>query len=206
MIVTSYVEGSIEQIHDLIENTEYDYVICADAGYIIAEKLGLHIDVVAGDFDSSDGNVPEHLNTMIVPVEKDDTDLQLALKLACEKNPDEIIILGGIGGRLDHTIGNIQNIVNYSDASRTITMIDPFQSITVQYPGRRTYRKRGDCRFSAFSFTPEVTGVTYEGAYYPLDDHTLTCTYPLGVSNEFLEDEITVTTESGIMLVVITSL
>ena len=206
LIITSYVEGSIEQIRDLINTLSWDYLICADGGYEIAEQLDLKIDLVVGDFDSSSGVVPEHLKTIVAPVEKDDTDLQLALKKAVEKKPKEIYILGGIGGRVDHTIGNIQNIVNFSTLVDQITLIDPFQSITVQYPGTRVYKGNKNTKFSAFAFTEKVTGVTYKGAYYPLEDYTLDYHVPLGVSNEFLDDEIQVTTKSGILIVVRTIL
>ena len=139
-------------------------------------------------------------------VEKDDTDLQLALKIAIEKGAEEILIIGGIGGRVDHTIGNIQNIVHYSTSGPRIEILDPNQSITVHHPGTYTYRGKEGMTFSAFAYTPEVTGVTYHGAYYPLDNHTLTNTFPLGISNHFLGEEITVTTKSGILIIVRTLL
>lgn len=206
LIVTSYIEGSIEQLQNLINSHSWDFIICADGGYEIAEKLNMPIDLVVGDFDSSGGIVPQHLKTIVVPVEKDDTDLQLALKLAVEKKPEKITILGGIGGRVDHTIGNIQNIVYYSSFVPYITLVDPFQSITVQRPGTRIYKGNKNTKFSAFAFTEKVTGVTYKGAYYPLENHTLDQNFPLGISNEFLKDEIEVTTKSGILIIVRTTL
>lgn len=206
LIITSYIEGSIDEIDNLLRSISWDYLICADGGYKIAEQLDLKIDLVVGDFDSSNGIVPEHLKTIVAPVEKDDTDLQLALKKAVEKKPEAIYILGGIGGRVDHTIGNIQNIVNFSKLVNEITLIDPFQSITVQYPGTRKYKGNKNTKFSAFAFTEQVTGVTYKGAYYPLTDYTLDYHVPLGVSNEFVDDEIEVTTKSGILIVVRTTL
>ena len=206
LIITSYVEGSLNEQKDLLNKLSWDYLICADGGYKIAQNLGLKIDLVVGDFDSSKGVIPTDLDTIVVPVEKDDTDLQLALKLAVEKEPQEIWILGGIGGRVDHTIGNIQNIVYYSTKNRQITLIDPYQSITVHHPGTVTYKGDKNTKFSAFAFTKEVTGVTYSGAYYPLENHTLNYEFPLGISNEFLDDEITVTTNSGILIIVRTTL
>ena len=206
LIMTSYVEGTNQEIKEHLDTLQWDFLICADGGYRIAEDLGIHIDMVVGDFDSSDGIIPEHLKTIVVPVEKDDTDLQLALKLAVEKKPEQIIILGGIGGRVDHTIGNIQNIVHYSEYVEDISLQDPFQMITVQRPGTRTYRGNKNTKFSAFAFSEKVTGVTYEGAYYPLSDHTLDYNYPLGISNEFKDEYIRVTTRSGILIVVTTTL
>ncbi|MEE1038664.1 MAG: thiamine diphosphokinase [Eubacterium sp.] len=206
MIITSYIEGDKEEINSLIKNTDCDYIICADGGYDYAMKAHITPDLLVGDFDSSKTTLPDDIETIVVPVEKDDTDLQLALKIAIEKGAEEILIIGGIGGRVDHTIGNIQNIVHYSTSGPRIEILDPNQSITVHHPGTYTYRGKEGMTFSAFAYTPEVTGVTYHGAYYPLDNHTLTNTFPLGISNHFLGEEITVTTKSGILIIVRTLL
>lgn len=211
MIITSYIEGDIEEIKDLIVNMERDFCICADGGYDYALLSGITPDLVVGDFDSSDKkfediNFEKSTETILVPVEKDDTDLQLALKLAIERGSTEIAVVGGIGGRVDHTIGNIQNLVHYSREDIEIYLVDPNQYLTVHHPGQRTYSGEKGQTFSAFAFTPEVTGVTYEGAYYPLENHTLTNTFPLGISNHFVDEKITVTTKEGILIVVTTKL
>ena len=206
LIITSYVEGTLEEIKNLIKQIDYDYVICADAGYKIAEKIGIKSDLVVGDFDSSNGDKPKETETIVVPVEKDDTDLQLALKIAQEKNAKKVVIIGGIGGRVDHTFGNVQNMVHYSEEGMEIIMVDPFQSITVQRPGTRIYKGNKNTKFSVFAHSPEVTGITYKGAYYPLTNHTITNSFPLGISNEFVSDKIKVTIKTGTLIVVRTML
>lgn len=206
MIITSYVEGSIEEIKNLIDSIDYQYVICADGGYDIAKKVDIIPDLIVGDFDSSNFKIPDDIKTVIVPVEKDDTDLQLALSIAKEKGAKYITVIGGIGGRVDHTFGNVQNIVHYSEDGTDIIMLDPFQSITVQRPGTKVYRGDKNTKFSVFAHSAEVTGITYKGAYYPLDNHTITNSFPLGISNEFLDTEIEVTTKSGILIIVRTLL
>lgn len=206
MIITSYVEGSVKEIKKLIDSIDYQYVICADGGYDIAKKVDIIPDLIVGDFDSSNFKIPDDIKTVIVPVEKDDTDLQLALSIAKEKGAKSITVIGGIGGRVDHTFGNVQNIVHYSEDGTDIIMLDPFQSITVQRPGTKVYRGDKNTKFSVFAHSAEVTGITYKGAYYPLDNHTITNSFPLGISNEFLDTEIEVTTKSGILIVVRTLL
>lgn len=205
MIITSYIEGDEQQINKLISETAADYIICADGGLKYAKKAGIAPNLAVGDFDSL-GTIPTEVSVVKVPVEKDDTDLQLALDIAIEKGAEEITIIGGIGGRVDHTIGNIQNIVHYSTDGTDIIICDPNQSITVQRPGTKTYKGCQNMKFSAFAHTPKVTGLTYQGAYYPLTNHTLTNDFPLGISNEFAEDEITVTFKSGILIIVRTML
>lgn len=205
MIITSYIEGEQCRINDLISSTPADFIICADGGLKYAQKAGVIPDLAVGDFDSL-GHDPRGVNVIKVPVEKDDTDLQLALSIAVEKGAGEITIIGGIGGRVDHTIGNIQNIVHYSANNVEINMIDPMQSITVQRPGTRIYKGCSGMKFSAFAHTAEVTGLTYKGAYYPLENHTITNTFPLGISNEFTDSQIEVTFKTGILIVVRTLL
>ena len=189
----------------LLEQVAFDYVIAVDGGYQTLLEKKVYPDAVFGDFDSL-GHAPKGDNVIKVPVEKDDTDLQLALSLAIENHAKEITIIGGIGGRVDHTIGNIQNIVHYSENGVEINMIDPMQSITVQRPGTRIYKGGAGMKFSAFAHTPEVTGLTYKGAYYPLNNHTITNSFPLGISNEFVDSQIEVSFKTGILIVVRTLL
>ncbi len=206
MIITSYIEGTREKIKTLIESIDYDFLICADGGYDIARNYDLKVDLVVGDFDSSKMQIPSNIETVLVPIEKDDTDLRLALSIASMKNPQEIFILGGIGGRVDHTIGNIQNMVQYSKNNLSIEMLDPYQSICIQYPGKKVYCGNKNTKFSVFAYSQKVTGLSYTGAYYPLENHTLTNRFPLGISNEFVDDEIEVSIDSGILVVVRTIL
>lgn len=206
MIITSYVEGTDEEIKQLIKSIDYDFLICADGGYDIAKTAGIVPDLVVGDFDSSACQKPKDIETVVVPVEKDDTDLQLALSIAVEKKAMEVTVIGGIGGRVDHTFGNVQNIVHYSEDGMDILMIDPRQSITVQRAGTRTYYGDKNTKFSVFAHSEKVTGITYKGAYYPLTDHTIYNTFPLGISNEFVDDAIEVTIKTGTLIVVRTVL
>ena len=85
-----------------------DLIIAADAGWITAQKCGLTPHILAGDFDSSD--IPTHIKNarlVRVPAEKNDTDTMLACDLAIEQGAREIRIIGGTGGRLDHTLSNL---------------------------------------------------------------------------------------------------
>ena len=86
-------------------------IIAADRGYKLAEELGIIPDVFVGDFDSFDGDIPESVEIHRSIPEKDDTDTMLAVKLAIEKGCTNILLLGGMGGRFDHTFANIQTLV-----------------------------------------------------------------------------------------------
>ena len=104
---TCYIIGA-GQVDALTLNTdESDYIIAADAGYLHLAGLTAVADLVVGDFDSMP-HKPNHPNVIVHPVEKDKTDMILALDEGLRRGYKKFIILGGLGGRLDHTFANIQ--------------------------------------------------------------------------------------------------
>ena len=85
-----------------------DLCIAADVGYQNALKLGVKIDILLGDFDSLGTPPPDkQLEILTVPAEKDFTDTQLAVQTALERGADDIVIIGGLSGRLDHTLSSL---------------------------------------------------------------------------------------------------
>lgn len=213
LIVSAYIDFSEDKNNDLyylkkrISKIDPDYIICTDSGYEIAKELELTPNLVVGDFDSSTGfsanSIPDDIEMIPVPVEKDFTDMEMALDLAVKLSPDHVNIIGGLGGRLDHTVANMQNIAHFSSDSLIINIFDSKNFMTAQHPGTRSYSSVFGHHFSAFALTEKVTGLTYSGAYYPLNNDTLYNTLPLGVSNSFIENEITVTIDTGILIVII---
>ena len=104
-IFTAYCEGDAQRAY---AHHAGDFVLCADGGWEIARGMGVRPDLVIGDFDSSaqpgDGAVER------VPVEKDDTDTMLCVKRGLAMGFDDFLIVGGFGGRTDHTLANIQSL------------------------------------------------------------------------------------------------
>ena len=89
---------------------EGSYIICADSGLCHAQKLEIAPDVILGDFDSYKGELNYDVEIIRCSPQKDDTDTLMAVKLAISRGYDDIIILGALGGRFDHTIANIQTL------------------------------------------------------------------------------------------------
>ena len=87
--------------------TAEDYVIAADRGYDSLMAYGVVPDLAVGDFDSL-GYQPDHPNVIQLPVEKDDTDMVYALRKGLELGYRRFVLLGGVGGRLEHTLANLQ--------------------------------------------------------------------------------------------------
>lgn len=185
---------------------EDDVIVCADSGLEYARRCGVVPSIVLGDFDSFHGSFPSDAEIIRLPKEKDDTDTLFAVRLGMERGVREFLIAGGIGGRLDHTLGAVQTLNWLVSRGASAAMDDGRQFLEVlQGPAEREYS--GDFRSycSLLSLSPRVTGVTLSGFRYPLTDAVLTYDFPLGVSNE-IRDPVAVLKFSEGRLAVIRSL
>lgn len=206
VIITSYIENSINFNEHI---THEDFVICTDGGYDIAVKQQISIDLLLGDFDSINSHLPKDIKIIRFNPEKDFTDLDLALKFAKKANEKHIEILGGIGGRLDHTVANLQLLSRYCDSFDTLSLIDGKNKcfmLTENNGKKITIPAEKDSYLSIFSLSETCKGVTFRGVKYPLYDHTLTQDFPLGVSNEFMENNAELSLDSGRLLIVISKM
>lgn len=103
-----YVGGSIYPENITEHPKGEDLRIAADGGYANAKRLGERIDIAVGDFDSfAKQKIDEGVELVELPAEKDLTDSQVCVETAISRGADEIIIIGGLSGRLDHTLANL---------------------------------------------------------------------------------------------------
>ena len=179
-----------------------DYVIACDRGYEYAKRDGVKPDLILGDFDSYGGALPGDVEIIRYPEVKDDTDTVAAVKLALDKEYSEIAIYCALGGRLDHLMANIQSAVFAADKGARVHFVDPDDEIFVIGAGKMALPKRNDCFLSLFALTDACEGVSVKGAKYELEGATLRNTFPLGVSNEWVDD-VQLEFEKGIMMVII---
>lgn len=182
-----------------------DFIIACDAGYRNCVPLGCKPDIILGDFDTAP--CPEKQDDVIVlPHVKDDTDTEYAAKLASEKGFDEVLLLGGLGGRrVEHTLANLCTGLGLEQHGIRAALQDERSRITFVLPGEsRRYPKKEFFYFSAFPMEGRAEGVYEKGSFYELEDAVLTAGYPLGVSNEYAEgsDCITISTRQGALVVV----
>lgn len=184
---------------------KYDYVIAADKGYEILKETDIKIDIAIGDFDSL-GYVPDDVNVKKLKAEKDDTDTMTAVRYALAGGAEEITLLGGIGGRLDHTIANLQTLSFIVNNGSVGILMDETNEVLGLLPGEYSFLKKEGYSLSTFSMTDEVTGLCEIGVKYPLDNAVLTNKFPLGVSNEINEKSAVVSFKSGILFVCISKL
>ena len=176
-----------------------DMVIAADGGYAALQALGITPHLVVGDFDSL-GYVPESEDVIRHPVRKADTDTLLAIRLGLEQGYRSFVITGSVGGRLDHTIANVQTLLFLMQHGARGLLYGDGTAVTSVRNGSITLQGKG--LFSVFALDPIVTGVQLDGVAYPLRDGVLTYDFPLGASNEFGEGPACIGAENGTLLVI----
>ena len=175
------------------------FVIAADGGLQHTEKLGIAPDAGLGDFDSL-GYTPNGAN--VFPVEKDDTDAMLAVRLGLRQGCGEFLLYGSLDGpRLDHTVANFQTLQFLADHGAVGYLIGNTTMATVVKNGKITFPAGLSGTISVFCMGPDAVGVTEKGLFYGLENGTLTSGFPLGVSNHFTGEEVTISVKNGSLLV-----
>lgn len=168
----------------LAAHTAGDLLIAADGGLKAVQAAGVTPDVVLGDFDSL-GHVPEGDNVLRWPEMKDDTDMMLAIRLGLEKGYRTFYLYGGCGGRLDHTLANLQALAFLAGQGAVGYLFEGGQTVTCVQNGVVRFPPLPEGILSVFALCGAADGVTLEGLLYPLDDGALQPDFPLGVSNHF---------------------
>ncbi len=177
------------------------YIIAADSGYSAALEMGYSPDLTVGDFDSLTGEKPSVGEVFTVGAEKDDTDTMLAVKKAFEAGFTDISITGAIGGRLDHTIANIQTLAYIKSHGGKGRLVGERDIVFLESDGTHIYKRADGMYLSLFSYGNSAE-VSISGVKYCLDRHCLENTFPLGVSNEITEPECSLTVWKGEVLVI----
>ena len=196
VIVLSYVEN-IEKIN---KNCFKGKIIAADGGNDYLNKIGIKPSVWIGDGDSS-ASVTEAEVSYKLPEEKDFTDLEAAIVYAIKEGFEKIHIIGGFGGRFDHTYGNINTIVKYIEKAEFI-IEDGDNRAYFFKPGKYIIKKDGFKYLSFFSITDKVEKLTVNNVKYPLENFDLERFTSLTVSNEILGNQGIVSFEKGILMAV----
>lgn len=178
------------------------YVIACDVGWRYAERLGLKPDLAVGDFDSAPA--PEAVPVKRVPSRKDDTDTMLAVKEALAAGFREIVILCAFGGRLDHTLANLQGgAYAVSRGAGRVRLIGADTEALVIGPEAcpLVLPRREDRSLSLFALSDRVEGLALKGTKYDGEGLALESRFPLGVSNHWTAPAAEISFRSGILLV-----
>lgn len=162
-----------------------DLKIAADGGYKNALRLGVKVDILLGDFDSvGEYKTDENVEIIKVPAEKDFTDTQLAVETAIERGADEIVIIGGLSGRLDHTLSNISILEDLSTRRIHALITDGNNRIRFINSTSTLIAKSGYKYVSILLASEKAKGVSAEGCKYPLKNAKLQRNVQYAISNE----------------------
>ena len=179
-----------------------DFILCADGGTRHALALGLTPSLIIGDMDSLPATFNLKPETFIrFPADKNETDLELAINHALTLNPEAILILAALGGRMDQTLANIALLSNCQLATRNIKLTDGVEEIFFCCTQAQIQGRSGDI-VSLIPWQGEVTGVFTENLRWHLHHETLYPDKTRGISNEMTAEVATVTITNGLLLIV----
>ena len=188
---------------DLVADKE-DFIICADGGYEYRNMLGREADMVVGDFDSL-GRVPEEENRIILPCEKADTDMAVAVSEGLKRGYRHFVLFGALGGeRIDHSIGNIQLLKYIAMQGATGEIHHEKNRFIAFSDGEITLDETLSGYASVFSLSDESRGVTIRDLKYETDNITMYNHLTRGLSNEFIGKKGRISVKDGILLVTYT--
>lgn len=161
-----------------------DYVIFCDSGLKHMKNLQMEPSLIVGDFDSHE-NPQLDVETIVLPCEKDDTDTVYAVKEAIKRGYDNFLLIGFVGARLDHTLGNVSILLYLDSLGKKGCIIDDFSKMEI-VSNEPAYIEDSYSFFSLLNISGTAKGITIENAKYPLENGEITCEYQYGISNEVL--------------------
>jgi thiamine pyrophosphokinase len=200
-----FVNGILEDIQGIRSWIKPgDLTIAADGGARYAALLGLTPDLLVGDLDSiapalRDLYMHQGVRILQHPVEKDESDLELAVQMAIQEGCSVIRILSAMGGRLDHTLGNLAPLMDPHLQGVDIRLADTRQEVLVIWHAAEIQGKAGDL-LSLLPVNGDAQGVWTEGLYYPLNHETLYPYKTRGISNVLLGESARIGLSAGQLL------
>lgn len=201
----------LEFAGSFLKNRIFDLVVAVDGGLEHLKPLGIVPHAVVGDFDTVNKEVfleyhrMERVAWEVHRPEKDETDTELAIETAIQMGAEEVTMLGGTGGRIDHMLANIHLLSGCLERRVAACMVDRQNRIYI-LDGETTFYKK-DLHGKYLSFIPlteQVLGITLTGFKYPLTRRNITIGREAGlcVSNELVEEKGIITFDSGLLICV----
>ena len=197
-----------------VENPQYlkryikdiDIVICADKGGFYAKKMGILPDLLLGDMDSIPSDVLEeyknnNVDMEVFPSEKDMTDSEIAIWRAVSLGCTQLVIMGAVGSRMDHSIANVFILKKLLEKGVNATIVNENNEIML-IKDKVELKACEGYHLSLIPLTQKVVGITTKGLKYSLNDGELEIGKSIGVSNEFEQEVAQITIKDGLLLVI----
>lgn len=204
VIVSGGKAPSLKLIKEELKDSSF--LICADSGANSLYKYDIVPDYLMGDFDSIDEEAFKYFNNCKkcsierFPSQKDFPDTELVVEKALEFKPDEIVLLGCTGTRVDHMMGSLGMLLKCLKLGVKCYIKDEFNTIQLTDKSIKLRGNRGDT-FSLHAYCNRVENLSIVGAKYKLNNYLLNIGDGRCISNEFLNDEVDITFTSGCLLV-----
>ncbi len=198
-----YTGGSVD-VSGITEHPRPDDLcIAADAGYRTAQALGERVDILLGDFDSL-GEPPssDGFELMRVPTEKDLTDTQLAVEVALDRGADDIILVGGLSGRLDHTLSTLAVLEDLYDRGIPALITDGQSRVRFLRSSSTLIARSHYTYLGIVAVDETVKGVEIKGCKYPLERATLRRSLQFAVSNEITGNVALISVRKGAVYII----
>ena len=206
IIVSGGKAPSKELLKEYIKDD--DYIVGVDKGCNILKEIEVTPNIILGDFDSIDKEVLNYYKDKNVKIEKfnaekDYTDTDLGYIKALEVNPSEIILFGVTGSRIDHMLGNIGILLKGLRENIKVTIVDDNNKMYAVNKSSLVKKEEGRV-ISFHALSDVVKNLTIKNGKYPLNNYNMTLLEPRAICNEFLDDDIYIEFDSGIILILYT--
>jgi thiamine pyrophosphokinase len=184
-----------------------DLLIGADSGARFLISHGLRPDIAIGDFDSVSAEELAGIRNCsgqtiaCDPIDKDYTDTEMAVRHSLDLRPSELVLLGALGTRFDHSLANVHLLALAAEHNVRATIIDEYNKITLATE-HVIIHKQGYPNVSLLPLSLQVTGITLTGFQYPLTDAALTIGQSLGISNVLTDPTGTIQLREGLLLII----
>lgn len=184
--------------------TPNDFLIAVDGGLRYFTQFNLQPNLIIGDLDSANPDQVDQFKSQGVevqqyPIEKDETDLEIALQAALSLEPERIWVIAALGNRLDQSLANIFLLTSPNFENRDIRLVDGTQEVLLVRKSTIVTGNPGD-RLSLLPLNGPVTGIRTTDLYYPLDHETLYPDQSRGISNKMTAEKATITIDQGLLL------
>ena len=183
-----YIGGHAYEQYVLEKPQKEDLVIAADAGLLTARRMGVKVDIAVGDFDTlGEPDVEKGTRVVRLPAEKDVTDTQYAVTLALEEGVREIVFVGSLEGRLDHTLsllGVMESLWDRKEGRVFATATNGKNRVRFLRDSGTILPRSQYRYFSLIAADETVKGITLDGCKYPLKNGRISRRHQWAVSNE----------------------
>ncbi len=196
-----------DYINKIVATGSYDYIICSDGGANHAYNMNIVPDYIIGDLDSINKNIIEYYKNKSVkfekfPTKKNETDTELCIELSDKLKAKEIHLIGALGGRIDHTIANINLLYYIRKRGIKAKIISEKEEIYIAIEEEVTIDGKIGDTISILPIKNDAKGVTLKNLEYPLEDYNMEFSRPLGISNVMTDSNCNIKVNEGSIIII----